>query len=228
MNLPDILAKLVYDGFEAFGRYYSSYPGFVIQNEDPEGMQRLILKIPVIASDQVVNIWALPKGMYGGEGHGVFITPSIGDMVWVSFRNGNPKFPMWSFGYKRQGLTPKELNNPKLFWFQTPSGILVKIDDVSKEISTTHPDGMTQVIRGKEVFIGDKESTSQYVPLGKELVQQLTKEKLRVDLLYTALTTSPTTPNDGGAAYKAGITQTLSPAQAPDYTDILSKQVKIN
>ena len=62
--------------------------------------------------------------------------------------------------------------------------------------------------------------------IADKLRDQLSKLTARVDALYDALKNSPTTAEDGGAAYKAAIVQSLaSITEKEDFSDIESDKV---
>lgn len=132
-----IIKEMFAYGLEKFGRYYSTYRGFVISNEDPDKMQRLQLKIPEVGGDTVYEYWAYPHGVFSGPGYGSQVIPQIGEVVWVSFESGHPQVPIWSHGYP--GITDvpndKELQDKECYWFKTPKGNLVKINDTKKCIT---------------------------------------------------------------------------------------------
>lgn len=138
-----IIKEMFSYGLEKFGRYYSTYRGFVISNEDPDNMQRLQLKIPEVGGDTVYEYWAYPHGVFSGPGYGSQVIPQIGEVVWVSFESGHPQVPIWSHGYP--GITDvpndKELQDKECYWFKTPKGNLVKINDTKKYISIETPNG---------------------------------------------------------------------------------------
>lgn len=85
-------------GLEYFGLYYGCYKGTVVKNDDPDSNGRLQLKVPQIYGEEVMEYWAPSKGMPSGKNMGVFMLPSVGDMVWVSFENGDPRYPIWEYG----------------------------------------------------------------------------------------------------------------------------------
>jgi hypothetical protein len=167
--LIDIVHVLVREGFEKFGRYYSDYRGFVFDNEDPDGLARVQLVIPEITGPQPLNIWAWPKGVFSGVGYGSQVIPKKGEMVWVSFEKGNPRAPMYVLGhhgYSPDGKTPEKperLKDIKNYWFMTPEGQGIELDDTKKEIILS--------IIGK-FKLGDGEVTEPAV-LGHELQTKL-------------------------------------------------------
>lgn len=161
--LAKLFDDLIQKGFEFFGRYYSSYRGFVVENEDPDNFGRLKLKVPQIYGTQLMDYWAWPKGMFSGKGYGFQCTPQKGDMVFVEFEFGDPKKPIWSFGHfgRNQDSTkekPKELEDIGNFWFKTPKGNLIEFDDTNNSIRITGSDGTTLVFKdGIQQLNGDDE-----------------------------------------------------------------------
>lgn len=59
----------------------------------------------------------------------------------------------------------------------------------------------------------------------KELKNQLDVMSSRIDAIINALSNSPTTPQDGGASYKAGIVTAISGLPKEDFTQIESNKV---
>ena len=63
---------------QADRQYFGKYRGFVVDNDDPEQLARLRLRIPSILGD-VETDWALPCLPYGGlADQGWFAVPEIG------------------------------------------------------------------------------------------------------------------------------------------------------
>lgn len=154
-----ILYEMVYIGMEKFGRYYSTYPGFIHDNKDPENLHRVRLIIPGIA-DSPMDEWAWPKGLFAGPKFGAHIIPPEGTMVWVSFRLGDPNHPIWEQGHfsaddtKNWTDKQKRYNN---FWFQTPQGNLIELDDQDGTITITDAHGTVVKTSDKGVSIIPKD-----------------------------------------------------------------------
>lgn len=165
---------IVYEGLEKFGRYYSSYRAFVVDNEDPKGWGRVRLQIPGIA-DNEMDYWAWPKNQFSGRGFGCKITPPKGTLVWAEFEQGDPNKPLFSHGhFGEPDELPKELHSPNIFWFRAPKGSLVEIDDDKEEIRVTdffenkivlNKNGVSIKTSGK-VFLGDENQAAQPATLG--------------------------------------------------------------
>lgn len=176
-SVMGIFNSLIREGFEKFGRYYSKYRGFVSDNADPDGFSRLKLVIPEITGKFPLEYWAWPGNNYSGDGYGMQIIPQKGDMVWVEFEKGNPRAPIWNFGHfgeKPDGAMekPEELKDVKNYWFMTPEGQRIELDDTNKQIVLTLLE---------KLMLGDKDVTEPGV-LGNIL-----KTKLETLCTKTAL-----------------------------------------
>jgi len=70
--------------------YFGKYRAFVTKNVDPMKMGRIKVKCPAVLGDYE-SAWALPclppkvKNL-----------PSVGELVWVEFEEGNPDLPIWT------------------------------------------------------------------------------------------------------------------------------------
>jgi hypothetical protein len=138
-----ILEDLLTLGLEKFGLYYSQYRGYVQSNTDPLNLGRLQLNIPEVYGDSPSSYWAWPANNYAGPGYGMQVLPQPNDLVWVSFEKGNPRKPIWHFGYFTKGEKPSELVDPNIYWFRTPKGLTVKLDDNTEKITIFHKTGGT-------------------------------------------------------------------------------------
>lgn len=116
-------------GLEFFGRYYGSYRGFVANNEDPLGMNRLQLVIPILNPTAVDETWAFPQNVWGGKNYGAQVLPQVGDMVWVEFEMGDPDYPIWKHAGYAEGEKPEEFETTNHYGFKTPKGTILLIND---------------------------------------------------------------------------------------------------
>jgi hypothetical protein len=126
----NIWYKILNYGLEFIGRYYSSYRGFVVDTNDPKGLNRIKIISPIIDSyDNTEGVWAYPKTNWGGKDYGIQILPLKGDMIWVSFEHGDLGFPIWEFASFGKEEKPSEFDTPLKYGFKTPAGNLIIIDD---------------------------------------------------------------------------------------------------
>ena len=129
----NMIETLTFKGIEAFGRFYSHYRGVVVNNQDPENMNRLEIVIPSVQGG--IIIWALPFAQHGGLKTGFkYLAPEIGDTVWVMFEFGNPSKPIWTYCGWSDDQIPDELNSPNKMGFVTPNGNRVLLDELDGEL----------------------------------------------------------------------------------------------
>ncbi|TET46792.1 hypothetical protein E3J59_02730 [Candidatus Aerophobetes bacterium] len=100
-------------------RYYGKYKGIVIDNDDPEKLGRLRVKIPSVLGENVVSGWSMPCVPYGGANdQGFFFIPEKDAGVWIEFEEGDLEFPIWvgTFWTKPGGATevpkPGDIQSP--------------------------------------------------------------------------------------------------------------------
>jgi hypothetical protein len=144
MTLAEFAKALMYHGLEAVGKYYSSYRAYVMDNEDPENMGRIMVTIPSITADKMHIKWAYPKGQFSGKGYGMQFLPVKGDVVWVEFENGNARFPIWSHGHFSKDEKPEEFSSPLIYGFKSPKGQLIIVDDSGDEPVIRFNDGSNE------------------------------------------------------------------------------------
>lgn len=92
------LEKTVFNLMQKIERQcFGKHRGFVVDNEDPEHLGRLKLKVPAVLGDEVVTGWAYPCMPYAGYGNqGMLFIPEIDAGVWVEFEGGDIEFPVWT------------------------------------------------------------------------------------------------------------------------------------
>jgi len=121
-------------------KFYGCYKGFVFDNKDPEFLMRLRVEVPQVYGEESPEIWALPKGIFCGNNIGFVAIPNKEDAIWVSFEGGDPRFPIWEYGWFGRGEMPTAANNnngkPTNTVLQTTSGHRIELDD--KEGSEAH------------------------------------------------------------------------------------------
>jgi uncharacterized protein involved in type VI secretion and phage assembly len=79
--------------------FYGVYRGTVVANDDPQDRGRVRVVVPGAGVMQAPNIWISPAGLYGaGLNRGWFWPPEVGDSVWVSFSQGQARYPLSYWG----------------------------------------------------------------------------------------------------------------------------------
>lgn len=93
MNSEKAVANLVQS---VEHRFYGKYRGLVVDNDDPERLGRLTVRVPSLLGSEVVTGWAMPCVPYGGDrNQGFLCIPEPGAGVWVEFEEGDLEFPIW-------------------------------------------------------------------------------------------------------------------------------------
>lgn len=201
-------------GLEQFDRFYGNYRGTVHSNDDPDNLGRLQLKVPKVYGDEPYEEWASPKGIYSGSGVGSFWIPADGDQVWVSFENGDVRFPIWEYGSWRTGEVPKGATKD-IKILQTNSGQRIEFNDTDKLIRIT--DSHSHVIEMNEkgisivsgtISIGSLDVSAEPAVLGDTAVALLNEFITDIGNLGAIVTSS-------------GVTSTIS--TSPKWADLVSK-----
>ena len=157
--MDEVLAQVITEqGIEGLGRYYSSYRAYVTKNVDPQGMGRIKVCVPEVNG---VILWAISKGQHGGFNNGFkYLTPHIGDTVWVEFEGGDLSKPIWSYYSWAKGEIPIELHDPNVMGFVTPNGNIVTLDESDNHVDvyikgsvSVHSDDIIDISSAKQMRI---------------------------------------------------------------------------
>src|SRR6266542_1451174 len=136
--------------------FYGKYRGIVTDNNDPNGLGRVRVKVQDVLGDQESG-WALPALPYAGDNVGLYLIPPVDAFVWVEFEHGDPDYPIWTGCFWGQNDTvPGDGPDKKVL--KTDTGT-VTIDDTDGESSITieTTDGLKIVMdsNGIEISNGD-------------------------------------------------------------------------
>lgn len=148
-------------GVEYLGRFYSSYRGVVIDNKDPKNIGRILVRIPTMFDG--LKVWARPKSsMPGGLLYGVkWLTPRIGEIVYIEFEGGNPTKPLWGYHGWAEEEVPEELRDNNTIGLVTPSGNKIYLKEkegelylqINQKISVNITDGTSFTMDKENVII---------------------------------------------------------------------------
>lgn len=229
---------LVDHGFEMAGKFYSRYRAFVVENEDPLGMNRIQVIVPTMNPTESDEIWAFPTGLWGGEGYGVQMLPQKGDMVWIEYEMGNVEYPVWSHAGYGEDEIPEEFETVNHYGFKTPLGSIILINDnedaeeilvklsTSKEYISITKDSL--LLESKLIKLGKNGDESAV--LGDTLKKRLDELTEQVSNL-TELLSTHVHAGPAGPPIKAveivKIKTTIDTIKGT-YKEILSEKVKID
>lgn len=187
-------------GLEYFGVFYSDYEGVITKNDDPDGLGRIQFKCPAVFGDNEPEVWALPKGMFTGKQIGFYGIPQAGDPVWISFRSGKVRFPMWQYGFIPKG-NQIEGASEKVWKFRTVAGFQVELNEEEGEIYTfTSPKGKTFILDDKEGLMTLKHEKNSEIIFDDHISIKAGGESLKtlvdtlIDEITNAIITTPAGP----------------------------------
>ncbi len=121
--------------------------GIVTSNEDPDGEDRVRIKLPLLglSSD---GLWARVASLDAGNDRGFFFRPEIGDEVIVGFMADDPRYPvilgMLNSSAKPAPLKGSDDNHEKML--KTRSGMTVHFDDDKIVMTLATPAGNSIVL----------------------------------------------------------------------------------
>lgn len=131
--------------------------------DDPQGENRVMVKLPIVNSDEQ-GIWCRVATLDAGENRGSFFLPEIGDEVLVGFINEDPNnaviVGMLNSSAKPAPLTAEDANNIK--GFVTRSEMKFLFDDDKKSVTIETPAGKKVTIDedAGEITLQDENSNT--------------------------------------------------------------------
>lgn len=153
MNYTEFLETIKLHGLESIGLFYGCYRGTVISNEDPENLGRVKIKCPPMYGDDEFGDWVFPKGVPAGLSSGIFWLPPVGAPIFISCEGGNPRFPLWEYGWWLKDNTIDGAV-PGVHVFLTPEGHRVELNDVDNFIDIKHSSGFHVKLFEDGIYLG--------------------------------------------------------------------------
>lgn len=122
--------------------------GIVSQlKEDPDGEDRILVKVPVISNDEQ-GIWARIACLDAGDNRGSFFRPEVGDEVVLGFLNNDPRDPIvlgaLNSSSKPSPLTATDENHEKGYISRSEMKFI--FNDEKKSITMETPAGKSIVM----------------------------------------------------------------------------------
>lgn len=245
-NFTEFLKRVESGGIEAaLGRYYSLYPAVVVDNKDPKKRGRLKIAVPQLTAG-VINKWAHPVTSITGKNSGFISVPEKDANIWIVFRNGDPRFPIWLGGWWLEEGAPADAKTddyPAVHVWQIPNGSKVLMNDKTGEVLLSDKNGNALYFDGNSVskwYIKDKaqvqlngqvvelNGADEAAVLGNKLQAELNTLNAKFEALCGALAgwTPSGNPIADIAALKLAISAPVA-MTAADFSAILSAIVKL-
>jgi Rhs element Vgr protein len=140
--------------------------GLVSSIEDPDGEERIKVRVPAIAADED-GIWARVAALDAGKDRGTFFRPEADDEVVLGFLSGDPRNPivlgMMNSSGRAAPLKAAAANPQKAI--VTRSKITLLFDDEKKAWSIATPGGNTIVVSDDEKAITMQDQNGNKVVL---------------------------------------------------------------
>lgn len=182
--------------------------------EDPDGDNRVQVKIPVVSNSEE-GIWARVATLDAGNNRGSFFLPEIGDEVIVGFINNDPShvviLGMLNSSAKPAPLTAENANHEKGFVTRSALKMIFNDDEKSFKLETPAGNKITLSDQDKLIKIEDQHGNSIIMEQAGVTIESATALKLKAgaDLTIEAVnvTISPSAGfavSAGGAELKAG------------------------
>ena len=155
VKLHEIFDSIIKTNFEMH------YDGTVVDDEDPDKLGRLRVRIPELYGNIPVEHipWATPSLTFGGGGdgdgnYGSFWIPPKKSKVHIRLRRGHPWFPEWYGVHWFKGEPPEEsqILPPRNHVFKTPKQHLIDLHDDVEYIRIKD-------FKGNFIIINTKENT---------------------------------------------------------------------
>jgi uncharacterized protein involved in type VI secretion and phage assembly len=156
--MNEIRENIKEKGVESFGRFYSIYRAYCIDNQDPDNMGRIKVLCPVIFGEVPFGEWVHSFGMVAGASHGIVSIPSIGDAVNVLFESGDIYSPVWTYGWFGKDEMPEEAKGryDEVLLIKTKGGQMVFIDDKEGSVKIQNTNGDNVLIEKDKVTMDAK------------------------------------------------------------------------
>ena len=194
---------------EAGGLVAGVAQGTVSNNQDPEGLARVKLRLPWRGKDFETD-WVRIATPMGGKDRGVYFLPEVGDEVLVAFDRDDIRFPyvigvLWS----RTDSPPEKNGNQRndIRLIKSRQGHVLKFDDSSPgQILIQLADGKEIVIDGTGILIDDgKNKVTLDANTGSVTIEAQQRLSLKAPQITVEATASLDLKGGGSLSASAGV-----------------------
>lgn len=158
-------------------RFYGVTIGVVTNNQDPDGLGRVRVRLPWLADD-VESHWARVLTPMAGPNRGIYFLPEVDDEVLVAFEHGLLEFPyilgaLWNGKDKPPTTNSDGKNNLRLI--RSRSGHTIQFDDSDDDAKITIQDSS-----GKNSIVLDTAANTITIRADADVTITATKGKLKL------------------------------------------------
>lgn len=188
-------------------KMYGVVTGVVTNNQDPEGIGRVKVKIPRISSDDE-SYWARVVTPMAGAEKGFFFLPEVDDEVLVAFECGDPARPyiigsLWN-GVNKPPLTNDDGKND-IRLIKTRSGHIIRLTDKDGEEKI-------EIIDKSEAnsIVFDTAKNTITITADKDIVLSAANGKVKIDAKDVEIKASAGVKIAAGSELKAEASGTMT------------------
>jgi Rhs element Vgr protein len=210
--------------------------GIVVQLEnDPDGEDRVLVKIPVIDADSN-GTWVRVACLDAGSNRGSFFRPEIGDEVIVGFINDDPRhgvmLGMLNSSAKPAPLSAKNENDEKGFF--TRSKMRIHINDDTKTITIDTPQGNSIKLDEDKAKIEIKDQNDNKITMSSSGISLESQQSIEIKAGSNLTLSAGASLSIGGASLSVkadgslGLEGAATKISSSGITEVSGSLVKIN
>ena len=181
-------------------------PAVVIDNQDPDGMGRVKIRIPKVSDES----WARIATLMAGANRGTWFIPEVGDEVLVAFEQADARRPyvlgaLWNTT-NRPPQTMDSSNNKKVL--RSRNGVKVTLDDHDGQegFLVETPGGQTITMKDGHGSIEITDSNGNFVKLEPRGITVNASAKVTIQASQIEVSAGMVTVNAGMSKF-SGVVQ---------------------
>jgi hypothetical protein len=146
-------------------RRYGLYRAVVTSVDDPLGLQRIRVKVPVLLGSFDNARWCAPSVPFSGPGYGDAKLPEVGSTVLIGFLAGDINSPVWIGGGYHAKQRPPEEASATMRVHKTASGHILIYDDTPGEeaVHVIHKNGSRLTMTNDRLYMKDATDNTSVV-----------------------------------------------------------------
>jgi uncharacterized protein involved in type VI secretion and phage assembly len=207
MNLFDVFKDSVQQD-QQIGRIHGVVVGVVTNNQDPDDLGRVKVKLPWLSDLDETN-WARIAAPMAGKQRGVYFLPEVDDEVLVAFDHGDVRFPyvlgaLWNGNDAPPVTNSDGKNNIRVI--KSRSGHVIKLNDEDGNETIEITDKSQ-----KNSIVIDTSKNTITVTTDKDITLSASKGTIKLDAQKVEIASSDTTKLTSGSTMnvEAGGTMTV-------------------
>ncbi|MCA1816444.1 MAG: phage baseplate assembly protein V [Acidobacteria bacterium] len=194
------------------GRWYGVFPALVSDNQDPEGMGRVKVKLPWAPDTEggAYETWARVATLMAGDNRGSWFVPDANDEVLVAFEAGDPRRPFVLGGLWNGTDTPPQsmdANNTKKV-LRSRNGVKITLDDTDgqEKFIVETPGGQKMTLKDSPGTVEIVDSNGNSIKMEPSGVTVNASAKVTVNASQVAVSAGMVTV-DAGMSKFSGVVQ---------------------